>query len=230
MIGGAVRAAARAITVSETVRAELLARFGLAPERVAVVPNAGDHLAVLPRAPAPDAPLLSLGHLERRKNLELLLRALALDAGLPDLVLAGAPKGGEDRRLSALAQELGVARRVRFPGPVREEQLPHLYATAACAVLPSRLEGFGIGVLEAQRARVPLAIADAGALPEVAGAAVPRFDPDDPAACARAIRAALARSPAELAADARAAERYRWDDSARRLVQVWTEAAGLAGA
>jgi glycosyltransferase involved in cell wall biosynthesis len=226
LIGGAVRAAARVVAVSETVRAELLARFKLAPERVAVVPNAGDHLPLLPRAAAAGAPLLCLGHVERRKNLELLLRALALDPGLPDLLLAGAPKGGEELRLAALARELGVASRVRFLGAVADEELPALYASAACAVLPSRLEGFGIGVLEAQRARVPLAVADAGALPEIAGAGVPRFGVDDPAGCARAIRAALARPAAELAADARAAERYRWDASARRLVEVWTEAAG----
>ena len=138
-----------------------------------VVPNAGDHLPVLPRTSGPDAALLHVGHLEPRKNLALLLQALALDPSLPALELAGAPKHDEEERLRALARELGVEGRVRFLGPVAEEELPRLYARCAAAVIPSRLEGFGIGVLEAQRARAPLAIANVGALPEVAGAGVP---------------------------------------------------------
>lgn len=227
VIGGAVARAALVITVSETVRASL-ARFG--PRALALVPNAGDHLRVGTRAPAAGAPLLHVGHLEPRKNLDCLVRALALDAELPDLELAGAPKDGEDERLLALARSLGVARRVRCLGPVEDERLSALYARCAAVVIPSRLEGFGIGVLEAQRAHAPLAIAEAGALPEVAGEGVPRFPPDDPAACARAIRAALALSAATLAAHAQRAERFSWEASARLLVEAWSAAARSARA
>ena len=225
VIGRAARNAARVLTVSETVRARLIARFDLPQEHVVVVPNAGDHLRVLPRAPGSDAPLLHVGHVEPRKNLELLVRALALDPGLPALVLAGAPKAEEDARLAALARELGVAQRVRLLGDVAEEELPKLYASAACVVLPSRLEGFGIVVLEAQRARVPLAVADAGALVEVAGPGVPRFGVEDAAGCAAAIRAAMGRGAEELERDALSAGRFAWEDSARRLVEVWGEVA-----
>lgn len=223
VIGGAVSRAAAVVTVSETVRRTLAEHFQ--PRKLFVVPNAGDHLAVLPRAPAADAHLLHVGHLEPRKNLELLLRALALDPALPGLDLAGAPKHDEEERLRALAAESGVAERVRFLGAVPEEELPGLYARAAAVVIPSRLEGFGIGVLEAQRAEVPLAIADAGALPEVAGAGVPRFLPDDVAGCVRAVRAALAMTREALAAHAERAERFRWGDSARALVRAWSEVA-----
>jgi len=226
VIGAAVEKARTVVTVSEQVGAALEAAFR-APRRV-VVPNAGDHLPVLPRAPAADAPLLHVGHLEPRKNLALLLRALALDPGLPDLVLVGAPKHDEERRLASLAAELGVAARVRFRGPLPEEELPALYARCAAVAIPSRLEGFGIGVLEAQRAGAPLAIAAAGALPEVAGPEVPAFDPDDAAGCARALRAALAAPPERLAAHARRAERFSWDASAAALFEAWCEAAARA--
>jgi glycosyltransferase involved in cell wall biosynthesis len=223
VIGGAVSRAAAVITVSETVRRTLAEHFR--PRKQFVVPNAGDHLAVLPRERAADARLLHVGHLEPRKNLECLLRALALDPALPGLDLAGAPKHGEDERLRALAQELGVAERVRFLGTVRDEELPGLYARCAAVVIPSRLEGFGIGVLEAQRALAPLAIAAAGALPEIAGADVPRFAPDDADGCVRAVRAALDSAPATLVEHARRAERFTWDTSARLLAQAWREAA-----
>ncbi len=223
VIGAAVRAARAVLTVSETVRAELAARFQ--PRQVFVVPNAGDHLPVLPRARAPGAALLHVGHLEPRKNLELLLAALAADPGLPDLELAGAAKDDEEARLRARAQALGLAARVRFLGPVPEPELAGLYARCAAVVIPSRLEGFGIGVLEAQRARAPLAIADAGALPEVAGPGVPRFAPDDAAGCARALRTALASDAATLDEHAAWAARFSWDASARALVSAWSVAA-----
>lgn len=223
VIGAAVARATAVITVSETVRLTLERHF--APRRLFVVPNAGDHLAVRPRAPGPGARLLHVGHLEPRKNLELLLAALALDAGLPELELAGAAKHDEAERLLARARELGVERRVHFLGPVAEAELPALYARCAAVVLPSRLEGFGIVALEAERAGAPLAIADAGALPEVAGEGVPRFGPDDAPGCVRALRAALASDAETLAGFARRAERYRWDASAAALAEAWSAVA-----
>ncbi|HEX6885896.1 MAG TPA: glycosyltransferase [Planctomycetota bacterium] len=220
VIGTAVAQAAGVITVSATVRDTLAQHFR--PRRLFLVPNAGDHLPVLPRAPGPGARLMHVGHLEPRKNLELLLQALALEPSLPDLALAGAPKHAEDERLRARAVELGVAARLHLLGPVSDAELPGLYARCAAVVLPSRLEGFGIGVLEAQRALAPLAIARAGALPEVAGADVPSFEVDDAAGCVQAIRAALAQPPELLVAHAARAARFSWEASADELVAAWS--------
>jgi glycosyltransferase involved in cell wall biosynthesis len=207
------------ITVSAAVRDEQLARFRLDPARVHVVPNAADHFTPLARAPR--SALVHVGHVEPRKNLELVVRALALDPELPPLELFGAAKNDEDRRLAQLARELGVAARVRFQGAFDDADLPRIYAGAACIVLPSRLEGFGISALEAQRAGAPLAIARIPALVEVAGAAVPSFAPDDPGECARALRAALATSAATLGQHADAAARFTWDRSAELWAAAW---------
>ncbi len=226
VIGNAVEGAAAVITVSEHVREQLLGRFRLNAARVHVVPNAADHFVPKPRTLRADAPLLHIGHVERRKNLEVLLRALALDPSLPRLCLAGESKLDEAQRLQDVALKIGVAARVEFLGAFDDSRLAELYAEAACVVLPSHLEGFGIPVLEAQRARVPLAISRAGALAEIAGGATPSFDPDDPADCARAIRAALACSAAELDAAARRSERFTWDESAARLIAAWQAALG----
>ena len=153
VIGAAVEAAAMVITVSQHVREQLLARFRLHPDRVRVVPNAADHFIALPRAVGANAALLHVGHVERRKNLDVVVRALALDPTLPRLCLAGDAKHGEDERLRELARELGVLARVEFIGPFADERLAELLANAACMVLPSRLEGFGIPALEACRGR-----------------------------------------------------------------------------
>jgi glycosyltransferase involved in cell wall biosynthesis len=224
VIGSAVERAAGVLTVSAHVGTTLREHFRA--RRLFLVPNAGDHLPILPRAAGAGARLLHVGHLEPRKNLELLLRALAFDPRLPGLDLVGAPKGDEGERLRRLAGELGLGTRLRFLGVVGDEELPRLYAEAAAVVIPSYLEGFGIGVLEAQRAHVPLAIAAAGALPEVAGPGVPSFAPDDPAACATAVHAALQWSPSDLALRAANAARYRWDESARLLVDAWRACLG----
>ncbi|MCK6446631.1 MAG: glycosyltransferase [Planctomycetes bacterium] len=232
IVARAVREARRVFTVSESVRTELCARFELGPERVCVVPNAADHFVPLAREARPGAPLVHVGHVEPRKNLELVLRALALDPRLPDFVAAGAPKRDEDRRLAELARELGVAHRVRFTGAFDERELARLYATAGAIVLPSKLEGFGIPALEAQRASAPLAIARIPALVEVAGTETPSFAPDDPADCAAALRAALACDPARLAAARTRAERFTWDHAAelwwRGLVEACAARDGRA--
>jgi hypothetical protein len=77
-------------------------------------------------------------------------------------------------------------------------------------------------VLEALRARCPLALSRIPAHLEVAGPGVPDFAPDDPRECALAIRAALASPPPEELKG-----RYSWDSSARLLVEGWCQA--LAG-
>jgi len=226
LLRGAVRRAAVSIAVSRAVQDELRRRFDLEPERVRLVRNAADHFEPLPREPARDAPILCVGHLERRKNLDVLLRALQMDPGLPHLLLAGAAKGGEERRLRDLARELRVDSRVSFLGAFEDRELPRLYARAACVALPSRIEGFGIPALEAARARVPLAIARIPALVEVAGDTTPSFLPDDPGECARAIRAAIAAPKAELDRRAARAAEFSWQDSAEALVEAWRAAAG----
>ncbi len=221
----AVERAACVITVSDTIAADVIRYFGIEPARIRVVANAADHVEVLPRDVRQDAPILHVGHVERHKNLELLIRALSVDPNLPPLSLAGAPKGDEENRLMMLAVQLGVDRRVRFLGRFDDSELPTLYSQAACVALPSTIEGFGIVALEAQRAGVPLCVSGAGALTEVAGSHVPHFASDDPADCARAIQAALAIPASLLDEDRDRANRFTWSGSAERLCEAWRSAA-----
>ena len=209
--------ATQVFTVSETVRAQLIERQLVAPHRCVVVPNAGDHFVPRERHPEPDSPLLHVGHLEPRKNLQLLVKALALAPDLPPLQLVGAAKQHTDKRLFELAVQLGVADRLQFRGSVSDIELLDLYARAACVVIPSSLEGFGIGVLEAQLARVPLAVSTAGALPEVAGADCPMFAPDNVQACVNAIRKALTYDSEDLQRGFNNAQQFTWDNSAQRF-------------
>lgn len=211
VLGGAVRNARRVFAVSEWVASRLRTHFDLDAERIGLVPNGCDHATVLERCPGPDAPLLHVGHIEPRKNLELLVEALALDPGLPDLCLVGAPKARAREDLEARARDRGVRERLHFLGTLSDEELAEQYARAGCVVIPSWLEGFGIPAVEALRAGAPLAVSNAGALPEVTGNRAEHFDPADASACVRAIRCAMERD----AAPGEGPALPTWDESAR---------------
>lgn len=223
VVADAARRAARVFTVSRAVSDELRAVAGLPAQAIVVVGNGVDHFVPQPRRAIAEAPIVCVGHVERRKNLELLLRAMALDATLPRAVFHGADKAGELERLRAMASALGVARRVEFAGPFEDAELPRILSRAACLCLPSTVEGFGIGALEAQRARTPVAVARTPATVEVAGPDAPTFDPHDPRALAAALHAAIDCTPAALDRAERRARAFTWDAAARRWFDGWTE-------
>jgi len=161
------------------------------------------------------------------KNQEVLVTALADDRLHPArLVLPGAPTAYEDR-LRSLAAELGVQDRVHLPSWLSDPDLEGLYRLARCATLPSRLEGFGLPVLEAMARGVPVACSDRAALPEIAGQAAILFDPDDQ----QAVTAALARlvhdGPLrrELAARGRQrAAQFTWEATAEATIASYERA------
>jgi glycosyltransferase involved in cell wall biosynthesis len=144
-----------------------------------------------------DAPfVLMVGTRKPHKNVDGLLRAFAqVAAEQPGaaLVLAGNPTALEPDLLG-LADTLGLRERVHFLGFVAPDELEGLYSTAACFVLPSHNEGFGLPVLEAMGRGVAVACSSASALPEVGGEAVRYFDPDRPGEIAATL-AELLRDP-----------------------------------
>jgi glycosyltransferase involved in cell wall biosynthesis len=134
----------------------------LAPwrEKVAVLPLS------LPEArppsssepiPWPDQPLrlLAVGRLSHYKGFDILLQALAATPGV-SLLLVG--DGEENMALRALATRLRLTERVHFAGQVDDATLHAAYAGAQAFCLPSldRAEAFGMVLLEAMRARLPI--------------------------------------------------------------------------
>jgi len=131
--------------------------------------------------------LLHVGVLERRKNLPMLVEAFQQlrSRGLPEtfkLVLVGQPGPRPDLNdapnIRALVERFGLQDRVILTGHLSRDEVDALLVNAFAYVLPSKSEGFGIPVLEAFAAGIPLVCSTAGALPEVAGDAALLFDPD----------------------------------------------------
>lgn len=132
--------------------------------------------------------LLHVGVLERRKNLPMLVEAFhqLRSHNLPEtfkLVLVGQPGPRPDLNdapnIRALVERLGLQDRVILTGHLSREEVDALLVNAFAYVLPSKSEGFGIPVLEAFAAGIPLVCSTSGALPEVAGDAALLFDPDN---------------------------------------------------
>jgi glycosyltransferase involved in cell wall biosynthesis len=163
--------------------------------------------------------LLFVGTVEPRKNVRGLLAAYALlrqrHREAPDLVLAGAVRDSARHELAVLSSPI-LEGHVHLRGYVTDEARRELYRTACMLVLPSFEEGFGLPVLEAMAAGVPVVISNRGSLPEVAGPAASPVEPDD----VEGLCAAMARllDPAAAAEASSAglgqAVRYSWQQCA----------------
>lgn len=216
----------RVIAVSEFTKSELLTRLPIAAEKIAVVPNAADHFGAPEPAPTRKDTILYVGHLEPRKNLSVLIEALALlrQRGFPHrLQIAGAGKGKHEEELRARARATGVAEAIDWMGPVADDKLPELYASARVFALPSLYEGFGIPILEAMRCGTPVVAAQIPAFREVGAEACAYADPDSSAAWDCAIEVILRdqerwREMSEKGK--RHADLSRWDRSAKLFAEA----------
>jgi glycosyltransferase involved in cell wall biosynthesis len=182
-VPGAMRRAAAIITDSESSRRDILRIYNLEPHRVAAIPlAAGPEFRPVPQEIACQTVkeryhlhhpyVISVGVLQPRKNLPLLLEAFARarqQTPLPHhLVLTGKPGWGYEG-LTVQAARLHIADAVVFTGYVEDSDLPALYSAADAMAFPSLYEGFGLPPLEAMACGAPTMVSDAPAMPEVVG-------------------------------------------------------------
>jgi glycosyltransferase involved in cell wall biosynthesis len=164
-------AACRRLIVTSPMSARTLAEFGVAPERVGVVEPGTDPAPRAMGSGGAGCRILSVGSLIPRKGHDVLLRALARLTDLDwTLRVAGAPHDPVHADgLRGVAEELGLAGRVHFLGPLQGEALEAEYAAADLFALATHYEGYGMVAAEAQARGLPLAITTGGAIAEVVG-------------------------------------------------------------
>ena len=185
---------------------------------------------------APEAPLaresptgtsfLAVGRLEEQKGFDVAIEAMALVVEqIPGAHLAIAGEGSKRPELLAAIERLGLGDAVQLLG--RREDISELMRAADVFVHTARWEGFGLVLLEAMRAALPIVATPVGAIPEVVddgrtGTLVP---PDDPRALATAL-VELAQRPTlrrerGLAGFARLRESFSPDAMARDVAAIY---------
>ncbi len=168
--------------------ARLAVRQGIPPRMVRALWNGIDLTRFDPPAVRGDGPVVVVARLSPGKDIETLLKAIALAAPeAPALRLEVAGDGPCMAELRRSASELGLSDRVRFLGAVRD--VPGLLARAGLFVLPSLNEGISLTLLEAMASGLAVVATRVGGNPEVVadgetGLLVP---PRDPAALAAAV-------------------------------------------
>ncbi|MCL4414845.1 MAG: glycosyltransferase family 4 protein [Acidimicrobiales bacterium] len=234
LVPRSLKRAAAVLTVSEWTKTDIVDRYAIPPHRVVVTPNGVDPIFKPEPTGWADADLawhgdplarpylLFVGAIRPRKDPVTALRALAMLDGDIGLVMVGPPKREIDRVLVTV-EELGLGGRVALLGYVPRERLAALYRNAACLVLPSLYEGFGLPVVEAMASGTPVVASSVGAIPEVAGDAAVLVPPGDPGALAEGVRAALENRDRLVAAGLERSSTFSWDYLARRTLQVYEE-------
>lgn len=182
--------------VAHTQReSDLLASWGVERNRLARIPNGidlGEFSALPPRNPTrPGVTVTFVGRLyPEQKGLIPLLRAVALVPPAVDLHLRliGEDWGGL-AVLNRLGRELGISERVVATGPLARGDVLREYASADIFVLPSLFEPFGIVLLEAMAAGLPIVASRVGGIPEVVreGENAILVPPNDSSALAAAL-------------------------------------------
>lgn len=221
--------ARRADAIVATCTDELfeLLRLGGRTDRISVVPCGVDLDLFTPEGPAEprdaDVPrLVVVSRLVERKGIGNVVTALA-DVPEAELLVAGGGDAAhladdpEARRLRTLADEHGVADRVRLLGRLERERVPALFRSADLVVCVPWYEPFGIVPLEAMACGVPVVATAVGGLVDtvvdgVTGVHVPPRRPDRVATAVNALlRSPAARARLGAAGVRRVRTRYSWE-------------------
>jgi glycosyltransferase involved in cell wall biosynthesis len=231
------------VTVSEYSRRALLGRFEIDPKRVVVVGEAADPVFRPLEEPVLNPELLAqgvdprcrmivyVGGFSPHKNLLELVSSYAAVAGRTAFADTQLVMVGEYRKevfhsyyhdLRDLAERLGVAGRVVFPGYVPDKQLVGLLNLATVLVLPSLMEGFGLPAVEAAACGCPVIATTASPLPDLLGDGGLYIEPgrgELTPALETVLNSERLRSRMRQAGLA-AARKLTWDAAANQLIDV----------
>jgi glycosyltransferase involved in cell wall biosynthesis len=229
---GTLSRARKIITFSEFSRTLVLAGLGQNfQERVEVIAGGIDpSWFEVKRTPAEKPELIFWGRMEDEKGVPELLQALALVAKkIPTIKLTLVGEGSRLEDYKQQVRKLGLIPKIIMPGWRSIEEIQQLVARARVAVLPSRIESFGLSAAEAQGAGVPVVATHAGALKEIVedGVTGTLVEAEDPKALADAIFLVLGneekfRLMAEAGRES-ARQKFSWDLTAQKLIALYQQ-------
>lgn len=218
----AIAKADHILTISQASADDLI-RGGFPKERLTVAPlGVSEEFTEIPedagekirnKYELPSTFVLYVGGVNERKNLNVLTSALDQMERRPLLVIAGVPP---DEGLTFWHLDRPYIRHLKYvPG----EDLPGLYQAATMLVFPSKLEGFGLPLIEAASVGLPILASDIPVFREIGGTAVALFDPGSPTQLSRLMYDLLTNPD----------ERRKLGDAAKRQAQLYTRERYQAG-
>lgn len=226
----AIQRADHIICISENTKSDLMQILSVPEEKISVVYlgcslKPGSHDAGVKSALVSEPFLLYVGSRAGYKNFSRLMRAYASSEYLKanfKLACFGGSEFSTDEISLMQSLNIPTGRVVQMDG--NDDVLITLYKSAAVFVYPSLYEGFGIPVLEAMSLACPVACANAGSIPEVAGEAAEFFNPDDLADICAAITRIVANPghASELVEKGRIrSELFSWSKCATDTLNVY---------
>jgi len=189
--GRSARIATRVVAISECTRRDLMADFGIAPEKIDVIYQGVDPVfglgvdsaaraRVRGKYKLPGCYIAAVGTVEGRKNQMLALRAMERLPQSVGLVILGRFRGDYGRQVERfIASTPGLAERVIHLEGVPLADIPAIYSAAVFSSYTSRYEGFGLPVVESLTAGCPVVAATGSCLEEAGGEGALYVDPDD---------------------------------------------------
>jgi glycosyltransferase involved in cell wall biosynthesis len=234
-----IEAASQILADSESTKDDLLAIWGVAPEKVTVLysgvdkmfrPVTDNHLLqdARRRYGIGDEPyLLTVGTVQPRKNYHVLVRALKSISQnhIHNLVIVGG-MGWLHEQLQEEIEAQELTERVILAGFVDDSDLPALYSDATLFTFPSLYEGFGLPVLEAMACGVPVISSNVSSLPEVVGDAAVLLSPMDEVGWTETINQLLVDPSLKtrlVAAGFIRARDFTWKNSAVKLLAIYRQ-------
>jgi glycosyltransferase involved in cell wall biosynthesis len=216
----------RIIAISEATKRDVIEVYGIPADKIDVsYLSIDENFFVSAESPfAFAAPyLLQVGGRQHHKNFSRLLEAFASSHLKKDYILvsAGEPWTSEEREL---IQRWGLSEDVHSVAHPTREELKALCHGAAMMVYPSLYEGFGMPLLEAMAAGIPVATSShSGSIPEIAADAAVYFDARDPADIARAMERLTDPSVANeyVQKGFINLKRFSWERMARETYQTY---------
>lgn len=205
---------------SEFTRDELL-KHGVAKEKTRVIYPASQLEFSIPRGPSPTNGkpyYLCVGAIERRKGQAMLAEAYCLarkqNPSLPELLFIG-PDRGDGRYLEQYEENSGI----RWLHYVSVEELKAYYQNAALFLCPSIFEGFGIPVLEALNAGIPVLCSDLPVFREIAGEAACYVNPDRESFARRILDFAKRQVILDLGKNKKRSALFSWEKNVSQTLE-----------
>lgn len=218
----------RIIAISEATKKGIMNFYDIPEEKIDVIYHGFTPTKVnsetLPYCP--ERYILFVGHRGGYKNFETLLKAFSIispaDTSLR-LLCTGRPfSKQESERISALG--LGNRCLHHF---IPDKDMSSLYANAECFVFPSKMEGFGMPVLESFAAGCPVILSDASCFPEVAGEGGIYFNPDDADELAEKILMTIGDKEfrkSKIEAGIKELDRFSWENTGKATANTYKKA------